>query len=145
MSKVILIILFNFISTYFITDGSKISTRSFGAVYFQIVRHLVKQQEVNRKKIILLTLWSSIAMILTNVFSSSVLTSLMFQEEKHFNSLDELFSSNVTLLHYNNSWIWYQFEKNLKKGFPLDYNLGQLKMKLNFLPREMIDTEVSQN
>ena len=83
-------------------------------------------------------------MILTNVFSSGVLTSLMFQEEKHFDSLDELFSTNITLLNYNNSWIWYQFDNNLKYGSPLDDNLDQLKKKLNFLPREMIDSEVIQ-
>ena len=126
-------------------DGSKISTRSFGEIYFQIIRYLVIQQENNRKKIILLTIWSSSAMILTNVFSSGVLTSLMFQEETHFNSLDELFSANVTLLNYNNSWIWYQFDNHLKYGSPLDDNLDQLKKKLNFLTREMIDSEVSQN
>ena len=92
---------------------------------------------------LLTNVWSLMAFILTVCFSGGVLTSVMFREQKNINTFDEMIDSNLTVLAYNNSWVWRQYENLLIYKQSPDENLKRLKPRLKFFPREFLYNEVS--
>ena len=67
-------------------------------------------------------------LILVTCLSSGILTSIIIQEQKHINSLDEIFDSNLDIYGYNNSFIYFKFKYD-----DLDDNVRRIKPRLKFI------------
>ena len=113
--------------------GEIIRFESSFKVFYNILRHLLNQSM--RKELrerLLINIWSLMALTITACFSGGILTSVVFREQKNINSFDEMIDSNLTVLTYNNSWIWSQYENVLLWNQPLDERLKRLSPRIKF-------------
>ena len=84
------------------------------------------------KNNVLSAVWASMAMILVSCFSSGILSSIVIQEQKYINTIDEMINSNHDIYTYNNSWLWYEFLAEKQYNKPLDHLMKQIKPRVKF-------------
>ena len=87
-------------------------------------------------------IWSFMALIITACFSGGILRAVMFREQKNINTFDEMMDSNLTVLAYNNSFVWTQYYSAMIYNHSLAENLKRLKPRLKYFPRELLYNRV---
>ena len=113
-------------------------------IFFVLGRHLLNQPLKRVTSESLLTnIWSFMAFIITVCFSGGILRSIVFREQKNINTFDEMIDSNLTVLTYNNSFVWSQYDSVRNYKQTLDENLKRLKQRLKYFPRDLLFNEVS--
>ena len=126
-------------------DNSNLNYRRFLFVdnFFRLMRHLLNQQMImSSNYFLLINIWSLMALILSSCLSGGILSSLMFKTMKNINTIDELVQSNLTIINYNESWIWYTYDAEHRHNIKLDDNLRRIKNKLEYFSRDLFYNEV---
>ena len=124
-------------------QNQKYSGNSLLDYFFGLMRHLLNQaMDMTSNNALLINIWSFMALILTCCLSGGILTSLMFKPLKNINSIDELVESNLTIVNYNESSIWYVYDNEKKYKMPLDNNLRRIKNNLEFFDRNLFYQDV---
>ena len=113
-------------------------------IFFSLLRPLLNQTmgKISNQKLLTI-IWSFMALTITTCFSGGILTSVVFREQKNINSFDEMIDSNLTVLTYNNSWVWSQYENVLLWNKSLDEKFERLTPRLKFFPRSLLYEEVN--
>ena len=93
---------------------------------------LGQAQNKSNKHSILTVIWGSMSMILVFCFSSGILSSIVIQEQKYINTIDEMIDTNQDIYTYNNSWLWYEFLAEKQYNKPLDHLMKQIKPRVKF-------------
>ena len=107
----------------------------FHASYFGTIRHLFGQATINNN--FLNNIWSFMCLVLVFCISSGILSSIVIQDVRHINSIDEIIESNLDIYGYNNSWIYYKYKYN-----DLDNYMRQIEPRLKFI--DMNDPDMKE-
>ena len=96
------------LATYYYTSEKIIpkyhGNKSVSHIVIRIMAPLINQN-IYKKRDIVFTLWSLMCLILANCFSNNILYSILNQEFKVINTLQELVDSKMTVIIPGDSWI----------------------------------------
>ena len=73
-------------------------------------------------------------MIIACCFSGIALTLLAFPESRKIDNINDLVNTNMRILCYNDSWIWWKFEDRRLYRLPLPENVDKIKNRIEFVP-----------
>ena len=129
---------------FYYPDHSKANNISFLLMdnFFRLMRHLLNQPMImSSNNRLLINTWSLMALIMACCLSGGMLSSLNFKPMKNINSIDELVKSNLTIVNYNESWIWYVYDAEWRHNTQLDTNFRRIKNRLEFFSRDLFYQE----
>ena len=97
--------------------------------YFETSRHLFgESKSISSKDNFLTNIWAFMSLILVSCLSSGILSSIVIQDVRHINTIDEIIASNLDIYGYNNSWIYYKYKYN-----DLDKHMRRIMPRLKFM------------
>ena len=118
--------------------------KSFFEIYLKVLRNLLNQSiRWKTEERLLTNIWGFVALILTQCFSSGILISLVIHDMRKIDSIADIISSGIKIYGINNSWVWYQFDNELRYNNPIDENLVKIKPRINYIHDNDKDYKVS--
>ena len=118
--------------------------KSFFEIYLKVLRNLLNQSiRWKTEERLLTNIWGFVALILTQCFSSGILISLVIHDMRKIDSIADIISSGIKIYGNNNSWVWYQFDNELRYNNPIDKNLVKIKPRINYIHDNDKDYKVS--
>ena len=111
-------------------------------ISFELFGQLLKQTSYRKlEKNVIMTIWSVAALILSSCFSGGILRSMVHREQTSIDTLDELISSNLSVVILENSWLWWQYEKQRRWNVPLEYYMSAIKPRLVSVPLDKFNND----
>ncbi|CAG2172127.1 unnamed protein product, partial [Oppiella nova] len=106
---------------------------------------LINQVKKEPKRSFLIAIWALVALLLSNVFSSGILSAVIDREAVWVDSMDQLLKTNLKARVANVSYIWWQFENfdNPRDKLPLVPSLDTLRQthRIEYVEREKEPTD----
>ena len=103
-------------------------------IYFQVIRHLLKQGiDWSSKQSLLIILWSFISLVITSSFAGIVVSLIVVPELRKFNSIDEIAESKLLVYNNNGSVIWHKLKNYFHYNISLDNELVKIWKRIEFI------------